>query len=88
MRKTALKQKQEINHLTTNTKEENHTNTILALTTKITGTNNHWYLISLDIDVSNSPTNKQAKNFFFKIPEKYDIALLCFFLLFMIRKNF
>jgi hypothetical protein len=54
MRKTALKQKQEINHLTTNTKEENHTNTILALTTKITGTNNHWSLISLYINGPNS----------------------------------
>jgi hypothetical protein len=41
-------------------KEENFTSTIPPLPTKITGTNNHWYLISLDIDVSNSPTNKQA----------------------------
>jgi hypothetical protein len=33
--------KKEINYLTTNPKEENHTNIIQPLITKITGTNNH-----------------------------------------------
>ena len=41
---------QEMNHLTINTKEENHTNTIPPLTRKITGTNNHWSLIFLSIN--------------------------------------
>jgi hypothetical protein len=46
---------QEINHLTTNSKEDTYINIIPSLTTKITGTNNHWSLISLNINELNSP---------------------------------
>ena len=44
-RETTAKKKQEINLLTTNPKEENHISIIPPLTTKITGSNNHWSLI-------------------------------------------
>jgi hypothetical protein len=45
-RETTPYKKQESN-LSTNPKEESHTNIIPPLTTKITGTNNHYSLISL-----------------------------------------
>jgi hypothetical protein len=48
---------QEIKHLTMNPKEEKHTN-IIQLTTKITGSNNHWSLISLYISELNSPIKR------------------------------
>ena len=54
-RETTLKENQESNHLATNPKEENHTNIIPPLTTKITGSNNHWSLISLNINGLNFP---------------------------------
>lgn len=54
-RVTTAKKTQEINHLTTNHKEENHANIIPLLKTKITGTNNHWSLISCKINGLNSP---------------------------------
>jgi hypothetical protein len=47
---TTPKEKQEINLLKTNRKEESHTNVILPLTTKITGSNNHWSLLCLNIN--------------------------------------
>ena len=47
--------KQEINLFTTNPDEEKHTNIILPLATKITGSNNHWSLVSLNINGLNSP---------------------------------
>jgi hypothetical protein len=48
----AFKKKQEINFLTKT--KDSHTNIILPLTTKITGSSNHWSLISLVINESNS----------------------------------
>ena len=54
------KKKQDINLFTTKPKEEKHTNIIPTLTTKITGTNNHWSLISLNINELNSPIKSQA----------------------------
>ena len=50
---TSLMEKQEIN-LARNPKEEKHIDIILPLTTKITGNNNHYSLISLNIDGLNS----------------------------------
>jgi hypothetical protein len=47
------RKKQESN-LSTNPKEDSHTNVILPLTTKITGSNNHFSLISLNINGLNS----------------------------------
>jgi hypothetical protein len=47
MRVTTFKGKQEINHLTTNTKEKNYTHTCNANSnSKITGIDSHWSLIS------------------------------------------
>jgi hypothetical protein len=48
-RETTLQKKQE-NILPTNPKEDRHTNMIPPLTTKITGSNNHFSLISLNIN--------------------------------------
>jgi hypothetical protein len=42
-------------NLSTNPKEDNHTNMIPPLTTKITGSNNQFSLISLDVNGLNSP---------------------------------
>jgi len=50
--------KQESNLLAINPKEESYTNTILLLTTKITGNNNHSSLISLNINRLNSPMKR------------------------------
>ena len=47
---TTPKKKQEINLCTTNPKEEKHTNVILPLITKVTGTHNPWSLIYLNIN--------------------------------------
>jgi hypothetical protein len=47
---TVPKKTQEINHHTIITKEENHTQIIPPSTTNITGTKNHWYLISFNIN--------------------------------------
>jgi hypothetical protein len=57
-RETTPKESQEINHLTTNTKEENHRNIIPPLTTKTTGTNNHQSLIYLNINGLNPPIKR------------------------------
>jgi hypothetical protein len=48
-RKTTPQKKQESN-LSTNPKEDSHTNIIPPLTTKMTGSNNHFSLISLNIN--------------------------------------
>jgi hypothetical protein len=56
-RETAPKKKQEIN-LTTNPKEDSHTNIILSLTTKITGSNSHCSLISPNVNGLNSPIKR------------------------------
>ena len=62
--KGKLQHKQGINtqnhkiNLTTNPKEECHTNIIPTLTTKITGNSNYWSLISLNINGLNSPIKK------------------------------
>jgi hypothetical protein len=45
-------------HLSTNPKEDSHTNTISTLKTKITGSNNHFSLISLNINGFNSPIKR------------------------------
>jgi hypothetical protein len=44
------RKRQENNLLTTNPKEDSHTTMIPPLTTKITGSNNHFSLISLNIN--------------------------------------
>jgi len=49
---TTPKKTQEINYLITNSKEESHIHIVPPPTTKITGTNNHWSLISLKIQQS------------------------------------
>jgi hypothetical protein len=49
--------KQEIN-LSTNLKEDSHMNKIPTLTIKITGNNNNFSLISLNINILNSPNKK------------------------------
>jgi len=51
-------ERQEANLLTTNPKEEKHTNIIPSLTTKITGADNHWTVISLNINGLHSPNKK------------------------------
>jgi hypothetical protein len=51
------KKKQESN-LSTNPKEDSHANITLPLTTKITGSNNHFSLISLNINELNSPIKR------------------------------
>jgi hypothetical protein len=54
MKETTPKESQEINYFKTNPKEGNHKNIIPSLTTKITGTHNHWSLTSLIINELNS----------------------------------
>jgi hypothetical protein len=55
---TTLKKKQDINLLTRNPKDESHKNIIQPLTTKRTGSNNPWSLISLNISGLNSPIKR------------------------------
>ena len=57
-RETTPLEKQESNLLATNPKEDSHRNIILSLTTKITGNNNHYCLISLNINGLNSPIKR------------------------------
>jgi hypothetical protein len=45
-------------NLSTNSKEDSHTKIIPPLTTKITGSNNHFSLISLNINGFNSPIKR------------------------------
>jgi hypothetical protein len=47
--------KHESSLLSTNKKEDSHTHIIKPLITKITGSNYHWSLISLNINRLNSP---------------------------------
>jgi hypothetical protein len=56
-RETTPKEKQEIN-LSTNLKEDSHTNLLPLLTTKIIGSNNHWSLLSLNINGLKSPIKR------------------------------
>jgi len=58
-RETTPQKKQESNLLATNPKEERDTNIIPPLTTKITGNNNHYSLISLNINGLSSPIKRQ-----------------------------
>jgi hypothetical protein len=58
-RENISKKKQEINLLTTNPKEHSHTNIIPPLATKITGSNSHCSLISLNINGLNSTIIKK-----------------------------
>jgi hypothetical protein len=51
--------KQESNLLSTNPKEDSHTNMIPPLTTKIAGSNNHCSLISLNINGLNFKKKKK-----------------------------
>ena len=56
-RETTSQKKQESN-LSTNPKEDSHINLIPPLTTKITGSNNHFSLISLNVNGLNSPIKR------------------------------
>ena len=56
-KETTSKEKQKNNYVR-KPKEEKHTNISLPLTTKITGNNNHYSLISLDINGLNSPIKR------------------------------
>ena len=56
-RENALQKKQETS-LSTNSKEDSHTNIIPPLTTKITGSNKQFSLISLNINGLNSPIKR------------------------------
>ena len=56
-RETTPQNKQESN-LSTNPKEDSHINIIPPLTTKITGSNDHFFLISLNINGLNSPIKR------------------------------
>jgi hypothetical protein len=57
-KKEATTQKKQENTLLTNLKEDSHINIILPLTTKITGSNNHLSLISLNIKGFTSPIRR------------------------------
>jgi hypothetical protein len=57
-RETTLYKKQESNLLSTNPKEDNHTNIIPPLTTKLTGSKNQFSLITLNINGLNSPIKR------------------------------
>jgi hypothetical protein len=57
-RETIPLKRQENNHISTNPKEDSHINIILPLTTKITGSNNHYFLISFNINGLKSPTKR------------------------------
>jgi len=52
------RKKQETNYHSTNPKEASHTNITPPLTTKIRGNNNHWFLISLNINEINFPIKR------------------------------
>jgi hypothetical protein len=52
------RKKQETNLLSTNPKENSHTTIMPHLTTKITGINNHYSLIFLNINGLNSPIKR------------------------------
>jgi hypothetical protein len=52
-----LEKKQESN-ISTNPKEDSHTNITPPLTTNITGSNNHFSLVSLNNNGLNSPNKK------------------------------
>jgi hypothetical protein len=54
-RVTTPKKTQEIKHFTTNTQKDNHIYLISPPVTKIAGTNNNLFLISLTINGLNSP---------------------------------
>jgi hypothetical protein len=57
-RETTPWKKQESNLLSTNPKEDSHTN--IKITSKITESNNHHSLISLNINGLNSPIKRQT----------------------------
>ena len=57
-RKETTPQKKQESNLSTNSKHNRHTNIIPPLTTKITGSNNHFSLISLNINGLNSPIKR------------------------------
>jgi hypothetical protein len=50
-----LHAKKQESNLSTNSKEDSHINIIPPLTTKITGSNTHFFLISLNINGLNFP---------------------------------
>jgi hypothetical protein len=54
-RRETTPEKKPESSLSTNPKEDSHTNIIPLLTTKITGSSNHFSSISLNIDGLNSP---------------------------------
>jgi hypothetical protein len=56
-RESPPSKKQESNLLSRNPKEDTHTNIIPSVTTKITGSNNHFSLIFLNISELNSLIN-------------------------------
>jgi hypothetical protein len=56
-RETTPYKKQESN-ISTNPNKESHINIIPSLTTKITGSNNHFSLLSLNINGLNSPIKR------------------------------
>jgi hypothetical protein len=60
-RETTPQKKQESN-LSKNSKEDSHTNIIPPLTTKITGSNNHFSLISFNINELNSHQKTKDKD--------------------------
>jgi exonuclease III len=60
-KQTILKKKEESN-LSTNPKEDRHTNIMPPLITKITGSNNHFSLISLNINGLNSLIKKKKRH--------------------------
>ena len=57
-RGTTLKKKQESNILSTNPKEDNHTN--IKMTSNTVGSYNHYSLISLNINELNSPVKRET----------------------------
>jgi hypothetical protein len=59
-RKETIPQKKQESNLSTNPKEDNHTNMTLPLTTKITESNDYFSLISLNINGFISP-NKMTQ---------------------------
>jgi hypothetical protein len=66
--------KKQDSNLSTNPKEDSHTNTILPLTTKITRSNNHFPLISLNINGLNSPIKRHRLTDWIR---KQDPAFCC-----------
>jgi hypothetical protein len=55
------KLEKQINLLSTKQKEDNHTNIIPLLITKITGSSNHFSLVALSISELNSPIKKNRQ---------------------------